>query len=148
MKETIDSMLIPDPIFRFDYHRHRIPNGERWHENCEKWYLLESIENLEGILESLAGQQRQAPLNIRVPVRLTLSSRQKDMCRDAKINVIVLERTVSDTQPTKRYFWNAVSEAYYKDWYSEGYSCVDDAETIWWRQINQVEYSEVFPPEA
>ncbi len=142
----IDSRLIPDQVFHPDHHR--IPNDERWHDNHEDWYLLEKIENLESIIESLSKQQPPWHLYIRVPVRLTLSSHQKDMCRAAQISVIVLERSVLDTRPTKRYFWDAVSEKYYKDWYYEGYGCVDDAETVWWRQINQVAYSEVFPSEA
>lgn len=145
MRNAIDSRLIPDQIFHPDHHR--IPDGDRrWAP--EEWYLLEKIENLESVIESLSKQQRSWHLYIRVPVHLTLSSHLKDMCRDARISVIVLERTVLDTWPTKRYFWDAVSEKYYKDWYEKGYGCVDDAETVWFRWINQVAYSEVFPSEA
>lgn len=141
-----ERILIPDPVFNSD--NHRIPDDDRLDDDCGRWYLLERIENLASVIESLSKQQHQEEVYVRVLTRPSLSSQQREMCRNAKINIVVLERELLDTRPTERFFWNATLDAYYRDWYYQGYGSADDAETVWWRRIDQVACSEAVPSET
>ena len=77
--------------------------------------------------------------------RPSFSPQQKKACKVSRIHVIVLEKEVLDTVPTQRFFWDAVEDAYYRDWYYMGYGSVDDAATVWCRQIDRAPYPEPDP---
>ena len=141
-----EKILIPDSVFNSE--NHRIPDDDRLDDDCGRWYLLEKIENLASAIESLSKQQHQEEVYVRVLTRPSLSSQQIKMCRNAKINIIVLERELLDTRPTERFFWNATLDAYYRDWYYQGYGSVDDAETVWWRRIDPVSCPEAVSAET
>ena len=140
------NILIPDLVFNPD--NHRIPDDDcLLDDDCRKWFLLERIENLPSAIELLS-KQHQDEVFIRVLTPPSLTPQQKKRCKEAKINVIVLEREIIDTKPTERFFWNATLDTYNRDWYYEGYGSADDAETVWWRQIDQVTRSEAVPSET
>ena len=138
-------ILIPDSVFNSD--NHRIPDNDGLLDDRREWFLLERIENLPIAIEILS-KPHQNDVFIRVLIHPSLTPQQKKRCKEARINVIVLEREIKDTKPTERFFWNATLDTYNRDWYYEGYGSTDDAETVWWRRIDQVTRSEAISSET